>query len=113
MALLLALLAHKTNDSDPIDYTQDYEIWIGRQPPGSVPRPERQDLALESLYNILHYEMEMGSAPSKNLGTVLATLLAYNPIATPSLSVEVKDLRAELRDDMVAAFKKLTDASKP
>lgn len=116
MALLLALLkpqpapvapADPPVDIDPTDYLAQYNVWIGTQLPPAPPlRPERRDLALAGLYDVLHYS----HPPSIELGLLLAALVSYQPIANPANDSDVKSLRRDLRQGMIKEFQRLKGA---
>jgi hypothetical protein len=116
MALLLALLkpqpapATPTDppaDIDQTDYLAQYNLWIGTQPPPNPPlRPERRELALAGLYDVLHYS----HSPSAELGLVLATLVSYQPIANPASNGDIRSLRRDLRQGMIMEFQRLRGA---
>jgi len=104
--LLLALLGTQTGDIDTHDHKPDYETWIGKIPAGAVPRPERRELALVGLYDVLHYS----HSPSAELGLVLAALVSHQPIANPANDSDVKSLRRDLRQGMITEFHRLRGA---
>ena len=122
MALLLALLtpqpapatlADPLADIDQTDYLAQYHVWIGTQPQPPPPaaavpplRPERRELALAALYDVLHYS----HLPNRELGLLLAKLVSYQAIATPANDGDIRSLRQDLRQGMVREFQRLRGA---
>ena|SRR5215831_9174358 len=110
MTLLYALFATQTGDTDPHDYTADYNGWIGKQAavgggtPPPLQHPERSELTQVKLYDALSYFVGMGTTQSQLLGMVLAIILGPTPSSNPGT---VTLLRNSLRTELIEEFVKL------